>query len=1215
MTDDNINEEENNTKTWLEGDMLKVEYYGDVYNFDLTKVDEREIERGKFSVVLFDETDSFCVKISSGNSRGVTRNDIYVHKHLEKIGLLSRLDSPFIAQLRLENENSLKKRTDIYFMKNMKRFGAVTLDDVIDFEKVKREKEEEEGEDINGCEVTTKTLKLSHALSFYRKLLSQLNVLHKEGVIHFDIAPGNVFLKYSTKIEDAGGKKRRIRQLSEIILIDYGLARKKEMAIGLFFNQKRAFGTPSAGSYKTCYKGHSDREIAWYNEDVSPLELMLGDSSTRLAAPSMDIYQATNLVVWALTGNSAFYLKGNHLVYMINILKASSKDKEAEELYKERFDREKRKMEEKIKERGNQLLNIYRELFVKEYDGSKVEKIEDEVKSGEYTTLLECVESQYGKMLRRIIEKNNKETLDGSDGQFLDALIPILVRGTGSLNDNYKSVEDLLASDNSSGELDKLEKKYPHYFNYESAEDIVDEERKKGTLPEKAGGVSFYSGLKKIAEKLGISHKKTSEPTAPQPTPSHAVPSPPPKQQVSTSPAPQQPTASGEEESLTIDDAEDKAVQKLEKIVLPSIVEPTQSTDKAVQSLEAKLEKKSKTPKIPLRINLLAQEIKEKYVSWYQKHKKKVIIGGIAAAVLGVGGLSYYLYNKYDLCCPRSLNLICGKDTCSEPEPAPTPPPTPVPKPVNIPKPISTPRIAELDMIANPRLGPEEVVCYWWWCKPSYRTLIKTPEQPTESQQPQTNDLGEIKLKTYPRRHVSDPIEIDLVKEGIDGIKTKDDLAKEFNPEKGIGELKADDNKIKPIYDSNTGKIRVKPREKDGKPYIGQAQLSIKTKDGDCSTYCFEFKNEKPEALKKGTLVEILEHGRREIDLRDYFKDDGDKDSLTFSDISIDAITPGMKGKIEVKQITEKGSKITLRATEPDFFSQTKDNKYTLDSVVKVKFTASDENYKVENWAWIAVTPVNDCPRVKKGTDIGKVRYVPKDSKIFIPLTDIFSDPEGDYIKAIVRPEDNKDNGVEVTRVLRKDDKDGKTTIKYEIKYAAAPLKREVNVVLLAHDNETNDKCQREDGAMASYGIAVVPVIFHSWEPIPVGGYDIFYRILDTNLSGSTDPEICNAYTSNLSLTKEGKKELEENIISYVEEHNSSLDNISGRISYDKNGVLLSIEGFGYLKQGEKDKENPSSDSIRSLFKSDFRPEIPYKQDGLLCVQVRFEKIVKKEIK
>ena len=138
MAADNTNEEGSDTKAWIEGDMLKVEYYNDIYNFDLTKVDKREIERGKFSVVLFDETDSFCVKISSGNSRGVTRNDIYVHKHLEKSGLLSKLESPFIAQLRLKNEDSFKERTDIYFMKNMKRFGAVTLDDVIEFEKAKR---------------------------------------------------------------------------------------------------------------------------------------------------------------------------------------------------------------------------------------------------------------------------------------------------------------------------------------------------------------------------------------------------------------------------------------------------------------------------------------------------------------------------------------------------------------------------------------------------------------------------------------------------------------------------------------------------------------------------------------------------------------------------------------------------------------------------------------------------------------------------------------------------------------------------------------------------------------------------------------------------------------------------------------------------------------------------------------------------------------------
>src|SRR3989338_209623 len=1066
MAADNTNEEGSDTKAWIEGDMLKVEYYNDIYNFDITKVDKREIERGKFSVVLFDETDSFCVKISSGNSRGVTRNDIYVHKHLDKSGLLSKLESPFIALLRLKNEDSFKERTDIYFMKNMKRFGAVTLDDVIEFEKAKREKEEEEGEDINGCEVTTKTLKLSHALSFYRKLLSQLNVLHKEGVIHFDVTPGNVFLKYSTKIEGATGKKRRIRQLSDIILIDYGLARKKDMQIGLFFNQKRAVGSHSAGNYKTCYKGHSDRKIAWYNEDGSPLELMMTDSSEQPAKPSIDIFQATNLAVWTLTGNSAFYLKGNHLSYMINILKRASEDKEIEELDKKLFDTEKRKAEEKIQQRGLELLKIYRELFVNEYGSNNVEKIENEVRSREYTTLLECVESQYGKMLRQIIEKNNKEILNGSDGQFLDAFIPILVRGTGSLSGNYTSVEDLLAPDNSSGVLNKLEKKYPQYFKYESVEDIVEEETEKESLFGKVGG-ACYSGLKTIAEQLGIKPKKTSEPSAPQPTPSHAVPPPPPKQKVSTSssapqqPAPspgaqqplstspavpQSPTTKGEEETLTLDDSVDEAARK----------------DKAVQKLETALEQKGKKAKVPMTINLIAQQLKDKSVSFYQKHKKKIIIGGITAAVLGIGALGYYLYNNYHLCCPRSLDIICGEVTCSEPESAPVSKPDKETNNMNdlirqpkIPSPSSTPKIAESDMIANPRRAPEGVndnidkILSWGWF------VTKQPEQPHEPQPSQTNDLGEIKLKTYPRRHVSDPIEIDLVKEGIDGIKTKDDLKKEFNPEKGI---EYDSNKLaKPVYNKDNGTLTIIPKkDKDGKPYIGKAQLSIRTEEGDCSTYCFEFSNKKPEALKKGTVVYVSEHGSKEIILEDYFSDDGGNSKLKVNSVEVfdkgkDVVGEIVAGKVKA---TKEGRKIPISSTGPDFYTLRTSTGLDANGAVKIKITVSDENYSVENWFWVAVTPVNDCPRVKNDAKGNITRYIPKGSNVRMHSEDMFVDPEGDNIIVTSNTAGVKVKNIDDHIFVRNYDKD-----------TGAPLKKTVYVELNATDGSSG-MCQTLEGKM-----------------------------------------------------------------------------------------------------------------------------------------------------
>lgn len=1219
MAADNNNEEENHTKAWLEGSMLKVEYYGDVYTFDLTKADEREIERGRFSVVLFDETDSFCVKITSGNSKGVTRNDIYVHNYLKEERLLSKLDSPFIAQLHLGNEGSFKERTEIYFMKNMKQFGAATLDELIDFEETKRENERK-GKEVKGYEVTTKTLSLPYALSFYKKLLSQLGILHNAGVIHLDVTPGNVFLKHHTEAEGSH-RKKRMRKLKNVILIDDGLARKRDSPIGLFFNQTRAVGSRSAGSYKTCYKGHSGRKTAWYNEDTSPPELMMTNSSDLPAVPSMDIYQATNLLVWTLTGKSAFYLKGRHLTYMMYLLERALQDKELETLDNNRFKTKKKSIDDKIKQSARELQSLYVDLIVATEGKDKAEKIESEINSGVYTTLLECVDLLYSHKIRQIIERKNADVLNDSSKQFLDALLPILVRGTGKLENNYTSVEDLLKPDKSSGELDKLEKSHPDYFNDEFVDDVIGEDAQE-SLYDKVGGSSLLNGLRKVGEFIGvipkspqpassaqqpqppatpsaISSATPQSPTAsseaqlqsqnpkpdyvlsdpssatkqPQPIPSCAVPPPPPKQPLAASPqpsAPQQPLVAqssttpkpGDEETLTLDDEVEREVSKLER----------------------KLEK-GKTPKVPLRINLLAQ-LKEKYAPWYQKHKKKVIIGGITAAVLGIGGLVYYLYNNYTFCWTSSLEWVC------EDKPAPVPPPQPTPPPycdddcggIYYPIPM---RESDSQPFARQRRGIEEKLS-----------------------EPKITHLDET--INYPRRHVSDPIEIDLLKKGIDDVKTLDDLAKKLDPEKGIGEIKPDKN-IEVKYNPKTGKIKVKPKEEDGKPYMGQAQLSIKTKDGDCSTYCFEFSNKKPEALKKGTVVYVGEHGSKEITLEDYFSDDGGNSKLKVNSVEVFDKGKDVVGEIVAGEIkaTKEGRKIPISSKGQDFYTLRTSSGLDANGAVKIRITVSDENYSVENTLWIAVTPVNDCPRLIdnwQNDEAAKIAYIPKGSLVIRDVSNLFTDP------------DDKNLTIKAKEKTGKIIVDNLGSSLFKINYDDTG---DFKILFYAEDGHSGD-CQTKDGDMVKSGIGIdVPVVFHSWKSISVDGYTIDYRILDANLFKGAAVGECIGYTPNLDLSKDGRSELEEYVIKPSEKHKKSLDNISGRIVYDEDGGLKIIEGFGYAKQDEKD--NPSPDlgkgnsipnNVRDIFNTDFRPKTPYIQSGQLCVQVKFKKTdQKKEVK
>ncbi|MBT4824715.1 hypothetical protein HN695_07890 [Candidatus Woesearchaeota archaeon] len=1137
------------------------------YKFSRESHSTRGIKKGHFSKVYFDDNLEACIKVGMGISYEVERNERHVLEKLLEKGIISlpegkdRRTGEFDYPLLFIPERPKGKKDEhIAVMRDLESEGCVSLKKVMELDLAEGATPEEEKFKFKG-----KALPLEHALAIYTTLLGKLSILHDDAeLIHTDLKAANIFVQYDRleKIVQDGDQRRflELDHLKDLKVMDFGLARERHERCELLFNHEVGAIKDATGDYSSSYQGRRSREVALHNSEISPLELMMLGSKNESAQPWIDIYEASNLFVWMVTGRSAFYLGAKHIEKYNGILsKWDISDEENIEFIKE----SRRELERKRAKEAKELLLDCSEWIPEDIATQAMGKIIE----SKFEEFVNIIQDSYSQIITRVVARDGAKP---EDGEIMSKLYPIIEATT--MPDPKKKEKNQGYQYNDAKEVSGLIEKIMLQHPSTSDNDLVRREVIQDPIVKRNYSISSIDD--QIVPVTFSKNPEISTSINEGETAISAVEI----SQLSQLPYETESTHKlefkrtfkehwtefkakyskiGRGISYILGGAalltalaggiylvanskactEDETTTTTESYVIPDATPLT-----LIQDTETVINEQTQ--------DIISQPENEEKVSkgkeenpttsplWESPQEGDMsILSGFGEDIIRKGFVNaspkLETLLKAESALKKDTKKSTGETKISPPTEVVLPQPKqPLEEKVQDKSEKPTTSIKTLD--GKPLVTEES--------KKPYKKEVK-PKKPIKKKAP---TVYELVSKSY-NTHVSKPVEIklaDLIRDscGCTDVKYSDIDSILKGVVEGHG--------LTAKYSARWGKLTITPEKINKKPYRGNTSFTLKLNNGVTKKYTVTFFNNPPVRGEKAEDLVLVGEEEKEmkINLQDYFTDpDGKPTAYKIIGELQGEGENNAKGIIATPVIS--GKYLVITAEGKDRHTMGKNG--PVDQRAVLKIVALDENFQTDEnegavTLSISVEDRNDCPQLARSID--DVLYIPVGTTVEIG-------GEGNKSKPLFK---DKDLGGKQFRVTSDNDDVkvfGKPGGKTVIKQGSLPTDTVIPITLYAQDKQEDykedEKCQDEEGNMIPFKApqTTINVFYHGERSLKLGGKSLKYQV-----NGASK-----GYATAITINSEAIAALESRI-------NADHANIEGKLVFDASGKCIATS-FCYKQE------------------------------------------------